>query len=292
MSLKKSGQSRCNHCDWQAACITIAHATRVLQIVTAELDNKMSEWPTTTLGRLPIARVDIETTAAAFVRHALEKRGKGGRPFYSTSANGQVLALCGDDPEFLKLMLGADQIHADGMPMVTYSRLFTSNPLPERVATTDLVHAVAREAEKAGATFFFLGAKEEVNQRAVDAMQEAHPGLVFAGRRNGYFTREDEDALVDEINKAAPDILWIGLGVPLEQEFVERNIDRLTNVGVIKTSGGLFDFLSGKNSRAPQWMQNAGLEWAYRAWLEPRRLAMRYVTTNPQALSALIRHSA
>ncbi|MBO6718120.1 MAG: WecB/TagA/CpsF family glycosyltransferase [Rhizobiaceae bacterium] len=252
----------------------------------------MHDWPTTMLGRLPIACVDIETTAAAFVRHALAKRGKPGRPFYSTSANGQVLALCGDDAEFLELMLSADQIHADGMPMVTYSRLFSAKPLPERVATTDLVNAVARHAAKAGATFYFLGAKEEINQRAVEAVQRNHPGLEFAGRRNGYFGRDDEDAVVAEINKAAPDILWIGLGVPLEQQFVHRNINRLTNVGVIKTSGGLFDFLSGKNRRAPRWMQNLGLEWAYRAWLEPKRLAMRYITTNPQALSALFRHSA
>lgn len=292
MRLKKHGHRRFKPCNWQAACITVAHAIVVAQNVTAEFDTQMKEWPTTTLGRLPIARVDIETTANAFVRHALEKRGRPGRPFYSTSANGQVLALCGDDPDFLKLMLEADQIHADGMPMVTYSRLFTSRPLPERVATTDLVQAVAGKAVDAGASFYFLGAKEEVNQRAVEAMRNAWPGLVFAGRRNGYFTREDEPAVVAEINRAAPDILWIGLGVPLEQQFVTRNIDRLTNVGIIKTSGGLFDFLSGKNRRAPQWMQKAGLEWAYRAWLEPRRLAMRYITTNPQALSALIRHSA
>ena len=89
-----------------------------------------------------------------------------------------------------------------------------------------------------------------------------------------------------------PDILWIGLGVPLEQQFIERNIDRLTGVGVVKTSGGLFDFISGKNPRAPQWMQDAGLEWVYRAMREPRRLGMRYLTTNPQAIGALIRHSS
>ncbi len=263
----------------------------MVQNVTVDTDTKMREWPTTTLGRLPIARVDIATTADGFVRHALEKRGKPGRPFYSTSANGQVLAKCGDDAGFLQLMLSADQIHADGMPMVTYSRFFTKGPLPERVATTDLVHAVAERAEKEGLSFYFLGAAEDVNQKAVDAVQKAYPALKFAGRRNGYFSREDEDALVAEINRAAPDILWIGLGVPLEQHFVERNIDRLVNVGVIKTSGGLFDFLSGKNPRAPRWMQAAGLEWAYRAWLEPRRLAMRYITTNPQAISALFRHS-
>src|SRR5690606_24880736 len=100
---------------------------------------------------------------------------------------------------------------------------------------------------------------------------------------NGYFKRDDEDAVVAEINAARPDIMWLGLGVPLEQQFVARNLDRLTGVGLVKTSGGLFDFISGKNKRAPGWMQACGLEWLYRMWLEPRRLAMRYLTTNPQA---------
>jgi N-acetylglucosaminyldiphosphoundecaprenol N-acetyl-beta-D-mannosaminyltransferase len=252
----------------------------------------MREWPTSFLGRLPIVQADTETSAAGFIRQALLQRGSGRRPFSSTSANGQVLALCGKDDAFLKLMHQANQIHADGMPMVLYSRWFSANPLPERVATTDLVQAVARHAEQAGVSFYFLGASEEVNAAAVKAMREAHPKLVFAGRRNGYFERTEEDEVVAAINAAKPDILWIGLGVPLEQQFVSRNIDQLTNVGVIKTSGGLFDFLSGKNSRAPGWMQSAGLEWVYRAFLEPRRLGMRYLTTNPQAISALFRHSA
>jgi exopolysaccharide biosynthesis WecB/TagA/CpsF family protein len=66
-----------------------------------------------------------------------------------------------------------------------------------------------------------------------------------------------------------------------------RNRDRLRNVGIIKTSGGLFDFLSGKNPRAPEWMQAGGLEWAFRTWIEPRRLAARYIVTNPHALFLL-----
>jgi exopolysaccharide biosynthesis WecB/TagA/CpsF family protein len=252
----------------------------------------MTEWPTSYLGRLTIAQVDAKRSAQGFVHEALGRRGKNRRPFYSTSANGQVLALCGKDANFLDLMRGADQIHADGMPMVLYSKLFSQRPLPERVATTDLVHEVAELAQQSGLSFYFLGASEDVNAAAVDRMKALYPKLVFAGRRNGYFRLEEEAAVVAEINAAKPDILWIGLGVPLEQRFVARNIDKLTGVGVIKTSGGLFDFLSGKNSRAPAWMQSAGLEWIYRIWLEPRRLAMRYLTTNPQAIGALIRHSA
>jgi N-acetylglucosaminyldiphosphoundecaprenol N-acetyl-beta-D-mannosaminyltransferase len=255
-------------------------------------ETPMSEWPTSYLGRLTIAQTDVKDSARGFVAEALSHRGKGGRPFYSTSANGQVLALCGKDQDFLALMRRADQVHADGMPMVLYSKLFAKVALPERVATTDLVHAVAREAETAGATFYFLGASEEVNAKAVEEMQRLYPKLGFAGRRNGYFSPDEEDAVVAEIDAAKPDILWVGLGVPLEQQFVLRNLDRLTSVGVVKTSGGLFDFISGKNPRAPGWMQACGLEWLYRVWLEPRRLAMRYLTTNPQAIGALIRHSA
>lgn len=251
----------------------------------------MTEWPTSFLGRLPIAQTDIKGSAEGFIAHALESRGKGRRPFYSTSANGQVLALCGQDEAFLSLMRKADQIHADGMSLVLYSKLFSKRPLAERVATTDLVQEVAKLAEETGVTFYFLGAGEEVNAKAVEEMQKRYPKLVFAGRRNGYFSREEEDEVVAGINAAKPDILWVGLGVPLEQRFIDRNIDRLTGVGVIKTSGGLFDFISGKNARAPAWMQAAGLEWLYRVWLEPRRLAMRYLTTNPQAIGALIRHS-
>jgi N-acetylglucosaminyldiphosphoundecaprenol N-acetyl-beta-D-mannosaminyltransferase len=252
----------------------------------------MKEWPTSFLGRLPITQTDIKSSAKGFIAHALASRGKGCRPFSSTSANGQVLALCGKDEAFLALMRNADQIHADGMPMVLYSRLFSKRPLPERVATTDLVHEVAKLAGDAGVSFYFLGASEEVNAKAVEVMQSRYPKLIFAGRRNGYFGRDEEDDVIAGINAAKPDILWIGLGVPLEQQFIDRNIDRLTGVGIIKTSGGLFDFISGKNARAPDWMQAAGLEWLYRVWLEPRRLARRYLTTNPQAIGALLRHSA
>src|SRR5260370_11722482 len=89
----------------------------------------------------------------------------------------------------------------------------------------------------------------------------------------------------------APDYLKVSLGVPYEQAFVEEFTPRLSNVGVIKTSGGLFNFLSGSRSRAPQWMQDVGLEWAWRIWLEPRRLFWRYFTTNPRALYLLFNRS-
>ncbi len=247
--------------------------------------------PTTTIGGLPITALGKKESARLLVDTALQARGQGQRPYYSTSANGQVIALARNDAAFRELLTQADQIHPDGMPMVILSGVVSQIPLRERVATTDLIHDVASLSEVDGVSFYFLGGTAEVNNAAVERMKQTYPKLVVAGARSGYFTPEEEAGVVDEIARLRPDILWIGLGVPLEQRFVARNIDRLKGVGVIKTSGGLFDFLSGRNSRAPQWMQAAGLEWVYRIMLEPRRLLGRYLTTNFVAMWQIMRHS-
>ena len=174
------------------------------------------------------------------------------------------------------------------MPLVFVSRLKGAVALPERVATTDLFHDVATAAEAADATFYLLGGAPRVIEAAVRNIRMAHPRLTLAGFRHGYFGPSDEAEVIAEINRARPDILWVGRGVPVEQEFAIRRRDSLTGVGLIKTSGGLFDFLAGKNRRAPAWMQAAGLEWLHRLAQEPRRLALRYLTTNPHALYLLL----
>ena len=166
-------------------------------------------------------------------------------------------------------------------------RLNSRVPLPERVATTDLFHVVARKAEAAGLTFYMFGADEAENAAAVANVQKMYPDLQIVGRSHGYLRGDALRAKVDEINRLTPDYLWVALGVPYEQAFVEDFTPHLSNVGVIKTSGGLFNFLSGSRARAPQWMQTVGLEWAWRIWLEPRRLFWRYLTTKPRALYLL-----
>lgn len=247
--------------------------------------------PTAMIGGLPITSLGRKDSARQLIDTALQARGRNQRPFYSTSANGQVIALARSDAAFRELLLAADQIHPDGMPMVLLSPLVSRVKLPERVATTDLIHDVAALAEAEGVSFYFLGATPEVNRAAEQRMKQAYPKLRFAGSRSGFFSEAEEAEVVAEIAGLRPDILWIGLGVPLEQRFVARNLERLAGVGVIKTSGGLFDFLSGRNSRAPRWMQAAGLEWAYRTMLEPRRLFGRYLRTNGIAMWQILTHS-
>ncbi|MBU6379666.1 MAG: WecB/TagA/CpsF family glycosyltransferase [Gammaproteobacteria bacterium] len=229
--------------------------------------------------------------AHALCEAARMRRGGGLPPIYSTSANGNVLSQCARSAAFRSMIEAADIIDADGQPLVVASRLMTQTPIPQRCATTDFFHDVAAAAVRRDLSMYLLGATEEVNAAAAARATALHPGLKIAGRRNGYFNLEDEGAVVDAINHVRPDFLWVGLGVPREQQFVLRNRERLTGVGVVKTCGGLFDFLSGRASRAPQWMQDWSLEWAYRLSREPRRLLWRYATTNVHTLALLARHT-
>src|SRR4029450_3766509 len=171
----------------------------------------------------------------------------------------------------------ADEIVADGQPMVFASRLFCHVALPERVSTTDLFHYVAARAVETGVTFYMLGATEQENAGAVAKVRARYPGLRLLGACHGYLRGESLESKLAEIDALSPDILWLAMGVPQEQRFVRDHAGKLGRVGVIKTSGGLFNYLSGTNARAPLWLQRAGLEWAFRVWQEPRRVARRFL---------------
>jgi N-acetylglucosaminyldiphosphoundecaprenol N-acetyl-beta-D-mannosaminyltransferase len=254
--------------------------------------NQFQGWPTVRLGGLPVAVVSRGDSAKVMVDEAVKRRKLWRYPAYLTSTNGEVTYRCAASKIERALFLKADAIHADGMTHVFVSRLKCGVPLPERVATTDLFHDVAREAESRGATMFMLGATEASNSIAAQIVGDRYPGIRLVGRRHGFFASDDEEVVAcDQIAALAPDILWVSMGVPREQQFIVRNRHRLTSVGVIKTSGGLFDFLSGARPRAPAWMQNAGLEWLWRMWLEPKRLGWRYLKTNPWAIYLLLTKS-
>jgi exopolysaccharide biosynthesis WecB/TagA/CpsF family protein len=243
------------------------------------------------LGGLPIAVIDREASAAMMLRVAKAHKSARAAPAFITSANGQIVSECARYPALRAQILSADLIHADGMPLVFASKLKGRVRLPERVATTDLFHDVARLAETTGAGFYLLGSDPQGIKAAVGNIRAAYPKLRLVGWRDGYFGVDQEQAVVDQINAAAPDILWVGRGVPLEIAFAVRQRSRLTGVGLIKTAGGLFDYISGKNARAPEWVQASGMEWLYRLGLEPRRLFLRYALTNPHAAYLLLAQS-
>lgn len=234
-----------------------------------------------------LSRADLQTL---MVEDCLAMRLRPREPKLVFSVNGNSIARAAVDAQFRSFYDAASLIHADGQPVVLASRLLTLSPIPERSATTDYFHDAAKAARANGLKFYLLGATESVNERCAEEMRKRYPGLQIVGRRNGYFSVEEESAICEEINASGADVLWVGLGVGLEHAFCVRNKHRL-NAGWLVTCGGCFNFVTGDYSRAPDWMQSAGLEWLYRVAREPRRLFWRYAITNPRAFWLILTRS-
>jgi exopolysaccharide biosynthesis WecB/TagA/CpsF family protein len=243
------------------------------------------------LGGWPHVRLTRKEFAELMARDCLLARASDTPllPKLAFSMNGQALSLAATDQKFNDAMRQADYIQADGQSLVIASKYRCKKPLPEKIPTTDFFHDAAEIAQREGLKFYIFGASADDNEKAVANIKSKHPKLEVVGSRNGYFDRRDEDSICNEILSSGADVLWLGLGKPKEQLFCIRNKEKLRGVGWVKTCGGLFDFLSDKNSRAPEFMQNAGLEWLHRTIQEPRRLFWRYLTTNLHTIYLLLK---
>jgi exopolysaccharide biosynthesis WecB/TagA/CpsF family protein len=245
-------------------------------------------YPEVIAGGLRIACVSRAELSDLMVSECVEARRFGGLPPKLVfGVNGQAISLAARNPDLRRHHELADHLHADGQPLVLAARLFASPRIPERSPVTDFFHDAAIAARANGLRFFLLGATEENNAACARIMQTIYPGLIIAGRRHGYFKAEDEADVCAEINESRADIVWVGLGIPLEQAFCVRNRHRI-RAGWLVGAGGCFNYVSGRYRRAPRWMQAAGLEWLHRLWCEPRRLFWRYAVTNPHALFLLL----
>lgn len=223
-----------------------------------------------------------------FVNLFLEDMQRGGPARIVFSVNGQGLSDYHLHAAFRDCYQKGDYIHADGMSIVFGTKLFGSVSCKERIATTDWVHDVMQDPRCQDARHYFLGAEQESLETAVEKLHQRYPDMSIAGYHHGYFSLDEEPEIIQEINDSAADILWLGLGRPRQEHFAVRNRDAL-NVVWIKTCGGLFDFLSEKNKRAPDLLQKMGLEWLYRLAQEPRRLLSRYFISNVVSVVVMMR---
>lgn len=182
------------------------------------------------------------------------------------------------DPLLRDDVLSSDIILADGMAVVWAARLLR-RPLPERVAGIDLMHGMLRRGSARGYRVYCLGATDEVLRKAVDRIAADYPGVVVVGWHDGYFSKDEEEAVANGVAAARPDILLVAMTSPKKEKFLARHSARL-GVPVCHGVGGSFDVLAGKVDRAPLVWQRLGLEWLYRVKQEPRRLWRRYLVTN------------
>jgi N-acetylglucosaminyldiphosphoundecaprenol N-acetyl-beta-D-mannosaminyltransferase len=203
------------------------------------------------------------------------------------TANASHLVAMRDDPALREAAGVADLVTADGMSLVWAGR-FLGHAVPERVAGIDLMENLLRAAPRHGLRVFLLGAKPAVLERMVERCRREHPGLELAGWRDGYFPPSEHEAVVRQIAESGADILFVAMPSPFKDVWCERHRDRF-GVKLIMGVGGAFDVLAGAVPRAPRWMQAAGLEWAWRLMLEPRRLWRRYLVGNGRFLWLVLR---
>jgi len=182
------------------------------------------------------------------------------------------------DQEFRKILNSAPMAVPDGMPLVWVSR-FLGKRIPERVSGPDILYAFSKIAAKKGYSFFFMGAAAGTADKMAKELKREHPFLKVVGTYSppyGKFSREENRRIIEMVNKAKPDVLWVAMTAPKQEKWIWMNKMAL-KIPVAVGVGAAFDFLSGNVRRAPVWIQKAGLEWLWRLIQEPKRLWKRYL---------------
>lgn len=192
--------------------------------------------------------------------------------------NAVKVANAQKDQQLKESIVSCDIINADGQGIVWASQ-FLNRPLPERVAGIDLMEELVKLASEKNYRVFFLGAKEEILKSVVNIYSNKYNNNIIAGYRNGYFNKEDEAIIAQQIADSNADILFVAMSSPKKEIFL-NNYKHLIKTPFIMGVGGSFDVVSGFVKRAPKWMQDWGLEWFYRTLQEPRRMWKRYLFGN------------
>ena len=235
---------------------------------------------------VPIAVTDYDQTMDV-MDAVIDARGRG----YFCAAPVHALMVARDEREMRAALLGATLVVPDGMPLVWAANLLGER-LQDRVYGPELMLRYSDRCAERGHRVWLYGGRDQgsLAQLAL-SMRRRHPGIRIVGGYSPPFrplTRAEEEDIVDEVNRARPDVLWVGIGVPKQEKWMARMRDRL-EVPVMCGVGAAFDFHAGRISMAPRWMQDRGLEWIYRIAQEPRRLLPRYLWFNPRFLAAFAR---
>jgi N-acetylglucosaminyldiphosphoundecaprenol N-acetyl-beta-D-mannosaminyltransferase len=196
------------------------------------------------------------------------------------------------DADFRALHTSA-YVHIDGMSIVWLARLAGIRlTRAHRLAYLDMMGPLLARAAAHGWRLFYLGGAPEVLRVGLLRLREAHPGLIIEGQ-HGFFDQTprspESEAVLERINALRPNILVIGMGMPLQEHWLQANLDRLA-VNCVLLAGAYLDYVAGRQSAAPRWLGPLGLEWLYRLAANPGRLWRRYLI-EPWVLAwYLLRH--
>lgn len=234
-------------------------------------------------------------TMGQAVRRIVRMAKRRDRPRYVCTGNLDHLVIADRDPEFREAYRNADFVVADGKPVVWLSKLAARkvDPLPERVAGSDLFWELAKASGETKLRLFLLGGVEGSAEAAIAKIKERYPKARIAGSYCPPFatfaTDEEQANIRSAIRAAKPDILLVAFGAPKQEKWIAKNKD-LLGVPVSIGVGGSFEMAAGFVERAPIWVQSIGMEWLYRFAQQPKRLFQRYFVDDlPYLAGATVR---
>ena len=205
--------------------------------------------------------------------------------------NPHSYVLARDDPAFRSALKAAEWLVPDGAGIILGGR-FLGVTFPERVSGPDVFAAVMQRLQRDSGSVFFLGSSEEVLRRIRERFAEAYPDVVISGTYSPpfepEFSEETNIAMVEAVNRARPDVLWVGISAPRQEKWLADHAEKL-DVGVAGAVGAAFDFFAGTVNRSPAVFRRTGLEWLPRLLQQPRRLWRRMGVSAPIFLGDVLR---
>lgn len=228
----------------------------------------------------------MEDTLAYIGTHIDALRGS-----YICVSNVHTTVMAYENAHYRAIQNSAAMALPDGAPLSRYSRAAGFRKA-ERVTGPDLMTELFRRSDRNGYRHFFYGSTQQTLDDMRTALQRDYPGMVIAGMYSPPFrplTQEEDREVTARINDARPDVVWVGLGAPKQEEWMYDHRGKLNAVAIGVGAG--FDYVAGHISRAPGIMQTLCLEWLYRLMQDPRRLWKRYVTTNAKFIKYIFRES-
>lgn len=229
-------------------------------------------------------RIDNLTMADAVSSVTECMAGERAKLAFFVNVNSFNIACSG--PQFKHVINSADYVFADGSG-VRLGAKYRGVKLQGNVNGTDMLPLLCKSAQKKGLSMYLLGGAEGVARITSDNLKKQYKDLNICGTHSGYFDRRNSSELIDRINASGADILLVGMGSPVQENWLLENVE-LLNCRVALAVGGLFDFYSGRIPRAPLWMREMGLEWIWRLMQEPKAKFHRYVIGNPLFLFRLV----
>lgn len=219
--------------------------------------------------RLTILKTGIDPINGQEALEQIRAFIASGTPHQVVTANAEIIYQASHEESMCRVINEAQMVTADGSGVIWASRKL-GQPMRQRVTGIDLVNQICAYSAKEGWKLYILGSAPGVAATAAENIRKKYPGCHIVGTHHGYFKPEEEPAILEEIKRLRPDVLFVALGAPKQEFWIANHMQEL-QVPVAMGIGGSMDVLSGNVKRAPKWMQKMSLEWLYRLCKEPTR---------------------